>query len=175
MKPLLLILLFFFQTAFQNPTFHEQTKVGLMNPAKPSGSLCLGESTRKCRLVLGRPQRISKLFFEMDDDTATVYHYGKNRLYFLKNKLESYQIRDPSILVGEPQGLTFRINDVIQPKSPHRFQGFPIRYEKSNSYNVNHSAHVHLALKKGTIRMDTFFNALFNEKGKLIFMATGQP
>lgn len=145
--------------------------LALINPTDQKLSLHIGQSLSKCQKVLGKPAQIIKEYWETEDDTGTIYVYGKNKLFFLKNKFERYHLQDSSIWVGSTKGQTFKINDSISKHSPKYFLDFPLIYEVESYYNINHAVSGLVKLKNGKSRLDSYCVLLFDKHNKLIFIA----
>jgi hypothetical protein len=85
----------------------------LMKPGNTSQGVAVGQSITDVVQILGEPASITEEEFEIDEVTAKVYHYGNNKVYFVASKLHSYEIKDNSLLVGQPNNsqYIFKIGD----------------------------------------------------------------
>jgi hypothetical protein len=62
----------------------------------------------------GKPESFSKDYWEMDEDTATVYHYKGADLYFLQNKLEMFEISSGKWYLGGADGKKIKVGDDVK-------------------------------------------------------------
>ncbi|MDR6197225.1 hypothetical protein [Siphonobacter sp. SORGH_AS_0500] len=176
--------LFSLQAAIAQSSNQIQKKaIALMKPGNTSISLMLGEPTSKALQVLGDPNSIADEYWEHPEITVKVYTYGRNKLYFYKSKLDSYEINDSSISVGTIHGQTFKvtdfsvIKDVVIPRGPgepprHEMGRFILNYQlqegTGSSRGKNYWSNVYYYVMSGSTNLDSIFEILLDANNKII-------
>mgnify|MGYP005753741623 FL=1 len=78
----------------------------------------LNDKLASVKAALGKPASVSSEYFEMMEKDATVLNYGSNKLYFVDDILESYDLTESNISVGQQGGAFFKIGDHINAVDP---------------------------------------------------------
>ncbi len=150
------------------------------------------QSATACIAVLGQPSGIEERYSEVDNTTMKVYHYSSNNLYFIRNKLVGYQIRDTSISVGRVKGNSFKISDKIANTldgavmDPTRrtldntsfsksFYNFPVSETPGESRNIMYNKSSLIFLNDGNVPCDCFVELLFDSNGELFDITLTEP
>ena len=145
-------------------------QIALINPSNKSVGVLPKTRSMECVKIFGKPDNISDYYSEIDEDTMKLYSYGKNKLYFLKDKLVDWYLLDSSIQVGQVGGRIFKVGDKLSPikGKPLNFQGFIITHYDGESQNMHYKFASVNEIKDGKIYMDSsFFELLFDSKGTL--------
>jgi hypothetical protein len=101
--------------------------LGLFKKGNNAVGLFLGQPPTKAIEVFGIPTNVEDEYLEIDDVTAKVLYYGKNRLVFTDNSLTSFVIYQSNILMGKTDWQQFRVGDKFPTKkkilgNPHNFR-----------------------------------------------------
>lgn len=141
-------------------------KTVLINATDTTG-IVLGSSTADCIKALGRPDNISDYYSEIDEDTMQLFTYGKSSLYFLKDKLDSFNIRDKSVRMGHINGPMYKIGD---RRGDNKALGqFPITHHQSGvSKNIRYTSASVMQLQINGKGMDTLVEFLFDASDRLL-------
>lgn len=162
----------------------------ISSPQKGRIPLRIGQSRAVAIKRLGTPTKQGKVFFEMDDDTAVVLYYHANRLYFLKDRLEGFELNDNTLAFGRSYEQAFRVGAVL--KAPAK-QGAPgnaglgVRYlvgstplvglhvntKPGRSRNLNYKTSASNYTRWGKQEYDAWFEMLFDANNKIINIGTG--
>ncbi|MDZ7755117.1 hypothetical protein [Rhodohalobacter sp.] len=79
---------------------------------KLNQTITLGDSKEEVTGVLGDPENIKQVHWEINDVMVNVYKYDHSTLSFLDNTLESFYIRDQSFVLTH-KGDEFKVGDSI--------------------------------------------------------------
>ena len=144
-------------------------QIALIHPNNKSIGLPLNDSCEKCTRIFGKPDEILDYYSEIDEDTMKLYRYGKSNLYFLKGKLNSWNVQDNRIWVGQVDGRIFKIGDKLTLGSarPTNFRGLTINHYTGVSRNMQFAFASISEIKDGNSYLDSFFELLFDSKGIL--------
>ena len=144
-------------------------QIVLINPNNKSIGLLLNDSCEKCTRIFGKPDEILDYYSEIDDDTMKLYRYGKNNLYFIKGKLNTWDMLDNGIWVGQVNGHIFKIGDKLTSGSarPADFRGMIINHYTGDSRNLNFAFASINEIKDNNSYLDSSFELLFDSKGIL--------
>ena len=133
--------------------------------------ISLGSTTDQALKHLGQPSVKENFYFEMDEKEGKLYRYGKNELYFIENRLNSFLIYDESITVSIKHKRHVRINDNLEkPSKQNRettFLGFPVSPVPGNAFNKNYKTALILLLTFNDQDLDSSLSFLFDERDKL--------
>lgn len=164
--------------------------IALLKPGVKTQGLFIGDDISKATTVLGAPASISDKFFEMADANAKVYSYGANKLYFINNKLYSYNLADNTIEVGTVNGTTFKLGDKILTKTITRtvprgqhgsvtetittrtFLNFTLISQGGTINGLKYQTQTHSQILRNNVYTDTVFGLLFNSNDELVSVAT---
>ena len=95
---------------------YDKIKVRSLN----ASDLQLLDSVNLIVNIFGAADSIYNYYYEIDSKYAQVYQYRGARFYFLDGKLDSYEIRDNSFLVGNASvGPYFTVGDNISKLTPY--------------------------------------------------------
>lgn len=84
--------------------------LGLVSGRQGSkAKLCFGESREAAIKALGHPTKTAKLYSEVDNATMTVFYYRANKLYFLKNQLQDFELNDNTLVFGKSHEQAFSV------------------------------------------------------------------
>ncbi|MCC3152329.1 hypothetical protein Q3A66_03610 [Hymenobacter sp. BT770] len=184
-------------TAFAQKGFDVQ-HLGLLNAKTGSKTkLGLGQGTKAAVKALGRPTRKGSMYFEMEADTAVVYYYNANKLYFLKDGLVGFELNDNTLAFGKSPEQAFRVGGVltseIKPFTETKSlkSGAPTTYTRylidnnvlrdlkpiakpGRSRNINYKAIAANHTRYGDEKYDGWFEILFDGDNRVINIATGE-
>ncbi|GGB97307.1 hypothetical protein GCM10011325_25800 [Dyadobacter sediminis] len=160
----------------QNPVI-DVRQIALISPVIKSEGLLLGGSFAECITTLGKPDSISDVYSEMDEDTLKLYSYGKCKLYFLKGKLDAWHLLDDKIAVGQANGRMFKVGDQLKPTTgkPMDFQGFAITHYDGESQNMRFKSASLNWIKSGETQLDCILELLFDSEGNLFSISKLNP
>lgn len=156
--------------------------------SKSIGRLCMGQSRADAIKVLGAPSKIERAYFEIDSDTAVVFHYRRNALYFVKDKLASFELGDNSLAYGQSLEQAFRVGAKLTPPAPPvapdapvppsgyllnkaLLKGFDIDSEPGESADYKYHTMVSSHIKFGNENSNGVFELLFDENNKLFHIS----
>lgn len=150
-------------------------QISLIKPNSKFAGVLIGASSEECARVLGKPDAISDYYSEIDDDTMKIYRYGKSKLFFLKDKLTTWDVLDNSIWVGQVNRQIFKVGDKLTSTSerPVKFQGLLINRYASESRNESFAFASISEVKDGNSYLDSYFELLFDSKGVLFSICKG--
>ena len=172
--------------------------LGLINcQLKGKAKLDLGQSSKAAIKVLGKPTQKGKMYFEMDADTALVFYYHANRLYFLKDALVGFELNDNTLAFGKSAEQAFRVGSLLTtvvklstnvkqvnaggPAVTTRYlvdkttlKGLKMDNKPGKSRNINYKIIAHNYTRYGDEKYDGWFEMLFDAKNKVINIAMGE-
>lgn len=157
---------------------------------KGKSLLRIGQSQAAAIEVLGKPTRRSKMYFEMDEDTAVVFHYRTNILYFLKDKLEGFELNDNTLAFGKSYEQAFRVGAKLTTYTKFRAPGaaehisyavggtnslrdLAVDTKPGKSRNISYQAVAYNSTRYGNVEYDGWFEILFGADHGIINIATG--
>jgi len=129
MKKLLLFTLFLlinFTTKAQNYDFDLIS----VHDLKINETITLGDSKEEVTGVLGDPENIKQVHWEINDVMVNMYEYDHSTLSFLDNTLESFYIKDQSFVLTHKDD-EFKVKDSIDVLSAIFPVSFTNRFDKS--------------------------------------------
>ncbi|REA58813.1 hypothetical protein DSL64_19270 [Dyadobacter luteus] len=130
--------------------------------------ILFGQSILQAIPVLGKPDKIEDYYFEADEKTGKLYHYGKSHVFFMDDKLSGFTIVDSSLVVGLDNGLEVRVGDGLKSDN---FKNYKARYSPGTSFNIYATCSIELNI--GTSDDSIFL--LFDEKDRLNGIAHWSP
>lgn len=152
--------------------------------------LYFGQSRAAATRALGKPTKKSKMYFEMDNDTAVVYYYRTNILYFLKDRLIDFELNDNTLAFGKLYEQAFRVGAKLttytKPQNSgaaartyyavgsNPLQDLKVDTKPGKSRNINYQAIAHNSTRYGKVECDSWFEILFGADRKIINIATGE-
>ena len=161
--------------------------MGLMNGRQPGKTkLDFGESRAAAIKALGKPTKTAKMYFEMDNDMATVYYYRTNKLYFLKGHLVEFELNDNTLVFGKMPAQALRIGSKLTAVVGQAKTAKAKRYLLNNqplvdlivdtkpgkSRNVNYATVAYNSTRYGTVNTDASIEILFDMNNRVILIAT---
>lgn len=120
----------------------------------------LGQSIKEAIPALGKPDKIEDYYFEADEKTGKLYHYGQSHVFFMDDKLDSFNIPDSSLIVGLHNGPEFHVGDDFRAA---KFKNYKARYSPGMSFNTYATWMIGLNIASSD---DTLF-LLFDKNEKL--------
>ncbi|GAA3965547.1 hypothetical protein [Hymenobacter antarcticus] len=167
--------------------FFDTKGMGLMKGQQPGTSkLNYGDNRAVAVKVLGKPTKTAKMYFEIEHDTAVVYYYRTNKLYFLKGHLIDFELNDNTLAFGKTPDQALRIGSRLIVVAGQAKTASAKRYLLNNqplvdlivdtkpgkSRNVNYSTVAYNSIRYGTINSDASIEILFDANNKVILIAT---
>ena len=158
------------------PPSIEINTIALLNPGNITQGLVIGESMEKVVQILGQPTKITEQYFETDEVTAKVYYYNQNKLYFVYNKLNIFDLFDGSIAIGTINGRNFKIGDKLQLVTNSRgtsvsFYEFPLNGRNPGAFNkISYSTICDIDAKNGSTYIDAHLGLLFDSQDQLVYI-----
>ena len=180
--------------AFAQKKFDVQS-LGLINAQLKSGAkLYVGQSPKSAIKALGRPTMRGKMYFQAEEDTAVVYYYQANKLYFLKDGLVGFELRDNTLVYGKSLEQAFRIGGILttetKPVAITATTAAPVapRYLVDNNLlkdlkpdakpgkarNINYQVIARNNIRHGDEKYDGWFEILFDGNNRVISIALGE-
>ncbi|MDX3916320.1 MAG: hypothetical protein QHC79_22455 [Pseudosphingobacterium sp.] len=175
---LLLLSLGFFMMQAQEISI-PLSDVAIMKAGVNSKGVLFGQSPQQLISVLGNPTKVEDFFFEMENTTGKAYIYGQSKFYFLADKLESFDIYDPTIAVGTVGGSAYKVGDKLTVKterikigpgntySTHvtkSFKNYPLDTKAGIDRNLIYKARSYANVNNS----DYYVNILFDQYDKII-------
>ena len=167
--------------------FFDTKGMGLMKGQQPGTvKLNYGDSQAAAIKALGKPTKTAKMYFEMDNDMATVYYYRTNKLYFLKGHLVEFELNDNTLVFGKMPAQALRIGSKLTAVVGQAKTAKAKRYLLNNqplvdlivdtkpgkSRNVNYVTVAYNSIRYGTVNTDASITLLFNTNNRVILIAT---
>ena len=167
--------------------FFDIKGMGLMKGLQPgTAKLSCGDSRAAAIKALGKPTKTAKMYFEIDNDTAVVYYYRTNKLYFLKGHLVDFELNDNTLAFGKTPGQALRIGSRLTAVAGQAKTATAKRYLLNNqplvnlivdtkpgkSRNVNYATVAYNNIRYGTTNTDASIEILFDSNDKVILIAT---
>ena len=187
----LLVILFLLQLAAapvaMAQRFFDAKGMGLMKGQQPGTvNLNYGNSQAAAIIALGKPTKTAKMYFEIDNDTAIVYYYRTNKLYFLKSHLVDFELNDNTLAFGKTPAQALRIGSRLTAVTGQAKPGTVKRYLLNNqplvdlivdtkpgkSRNVNYVTVAYNSIRYGTVNTDASIEILFDANNRVILIAT---
>ncbi|MFD1470808.1 hypothetical protein ACFQ48_21475 [Hymenobacter caeli] len=168
-------------------------QIGLRNGrVGATTALYLGQNSEAAIRVLGNPTKTGKEFIETQEGNADVFYYKSNRLYFVKDTLVGFDLRDESLVIGETIITSFGVNYKIantprqiakdtQRKSPHFINssrilvGFVWGKNPGETRNQRYSSKFFGFLFNGPKDINSWLEILFDDSGEVINVVVGAP
>ena len=162
----------------------------ISSPQKGRLPLRIGQSRAVAIKRLGTPTKQGKVFFEIDDDTAVVLYYHANRLYFLKDRLEGFELNDNTLVFGKSYEQAFRVGAVLKATAKQGalgnaglgsrylvgstpLAGLHVNTKPGRSRNLNYKTSASNYTRWGKQGYDAWFEMLFDANNKIINIGTG--
>ena len=162
----------------------------ISSPQKGGLSLRIGQSRATAIKCLGTPTKQGKVFFEIDDDTAVVLYYHANRLYFLKDRLEGFELNDNTLVFGKSYEQAFRVGAILKITAKQGapgnaglgarylvgstpLVGLHVNTKSGRSRNLNYGTCASNYTRWGKQGYDAWFEMLFDANNKIINIGTG--
>ena len=167
--------------------FFDAKGMGLMKGQQPGTvNLNYGDSQAAAIIALGKPTKTAKMYFEMDNDTATVYYYRTNKLYFLKSHLVDFELNDNTLAFGKTPAQALRIGSRLTAVAGQTKTAKAKQYLLNNqplvdlivdakpgkSRNVNYVTVAYNSIRYGTVNTDASIEILFDANNRVILIAT---
>ena len=167
--------------------FFDTKGMGLMKGQQPgTAKLNYGDSQAAAIRALGKPTKTAKMYFEMDNDMATVYYYRTNKLYFLKGHLVEFELNDNTLVFGKMPAQALRIGSKLTAVVGQAKTAKAKRYLLNNqplvdlivdtkpgkSRNVNYATVAYNSTRYGTVNTDASIEILFDMNNRVILIAT---
>ncbi len=163
-------------SVFLNLPAHAQSfdfnNVVLIKTGMSSRGLKWGEGTvRHCEKIFGKPSSVESFYSEIDEDTLQLLKYGKNKLYFDKDILRSFDLVDSFMSVGDSKGNIFKIGDEMKTKNGIKtFFDFKLNETPGNSWNLDYETSATANLKRNGLVMDSGIGLLFDNSDTLFYI-----
>ncbi len=126
----------------------------------------------------------------MDDDTAVVLYYHANRLYFLKDRLEGFELNDNTLAFGKSYEQAFRVGAVLKATAKQGapgnaglgarylvgstpLVGLNVNTKPGRSRNLSYKTCASNYTRWGKQGYDAWFEILFDANDKIINIGTG--
>ena len=153
----------------------DAAEIKLKKTGVKGNGITLGATTNETIRQLGQPSKKEDYFFEIAEKMGKLYHYGKNELYYIDDKLESYLLYDNSIMIHIKNGRQARISDKLKKESNTdneiTFLGFPVSAVPGNDFNRNYKTALIFYLTYKNQALDSSLNLLFDDQDELICIA----
>ena len=161
----------------------------LMDGRKPGKATFDVNGSRAAAVrALGKPTKIEKQYDEIDNDTAVVYYYRTNKLYFLKDQLLDFVLNDNTLAFGRSYEQAFRVGALLTSAPAQRKAGAPaaskrhflnklpptdlhVDTEPGKSRNIPYAAMAYNNTRYGATETDAHFEILFDAKNRVIQIA----
>lgn len=167
-----------FLTSMYAQSIHYR-KLGLM---KSNGStttyIYLGASTNQVSNALGQPTRTDSYHAQLQDKTATNWHYNNCTLTFIDNQLIRYDLNDATLAVGENFSTLFKVGSrvgqrQIRVPGPTKdapwevgyedyFYGYELTVESGRTRNKQYAMISGSGLRDDNGTFEGYFETLFN-------------
>lgn len=165
--------------------------LGLINSEKKGEMpVRIGQSQAATIKALGKPTKRGKQYFEIDEDTAVVLYYHANKLFFLKNELEGFELNDNTLAFGKSYEQSFRVGSTLKANAKQGAPGnaglgarylvdstplvnLPVSTKPGRSRNINYKTNACNTTRWGKQEYDSWFEILFDANNKIVNIGTG--
>jgi hypothetical protein len=130
--------------------------------------ILFGQSILQAIPVLGKPDKIEDYYFEADEKTGKLYHYGKSHVFFMDDKLYGFTILDSSLVVGLDNGPEFIVGEDFRDT---KFKSYKAKYSPGMSFNIYATWFIELNIETS----DNSIFLLFDKKDRLNGIAHWSP
>jgi len=170
-------------SAAQAQQHFDVTPCALMSAqGKAGGRLLLGQSRAQAMAALGAPTKQAKVYFEIDADTAVVFYYRSNMLYFVKDKLTSFELSDNTLAFGKAPEQAFRVGAVLTAPAGQAaasayllnnapLENLKVDAEPGESADYQYNVLASSPIKYGANNADGIFEMFFDKKNKLFHIS----
>ena len=186
---LLLVLLQWAPSAHAQRPF-DLRSIGLVEGQRMGrGTVGVGQSPAAAIKALGWHTTREKLLDEATEDSVEVLHYRTNALYFVKDKLEGFELNDNTLALARADGQVFGVSSKLTlvlkksgaPAAPagttylldnRPLTDLTISAEPGTSDNVNYQLRASNDTRFGDTNLDGWFEILFDKNNRVIRIDT---
>lgn len=151
---------------------------------RPSAStsqqvVSLGNSKSQVIKVLGPPTKTSRFYDEIERVWGTTLYYGRNQLFFSKDRLGIIELNDARFRVGKPGTEGVRVGEVlprpVPGKAPLAFGHFAVEYKPGKTRNLAYSAisYGNMKTPRGQVA-DVEYGILYDQNGRVFHIYLDQ-
>ena len=158
------------------------SSVGLISNSNKK--ILLGENISKAIDAFGQPGAVNDYEFEIEGKRGKEYTFLGNKLYFIEDKLFSYEITNNSISIGFVNNKRFKTGDKIETIPPpthngsptipglametYLFLSLPVTKKSGTAKGFDYSYYAIYYLKNGNNNLDSRLELYFNSSKTLI-------